>query len=144
MIFTLSFRIRVLRTKMAACLREVARGVLSYLDRLVCLEGELESLETKPQATKQSKPVQSIFDVMETLEEKANKVCQILAESGGGYVAKLWKKHGKNRIYISKDNGRRLNGYGYIDIDNNWDCSTVDGWANHWAIAAVREVIGDG
>ena len=126
---TLSFQIRVIKNQIAACLREIERGVKHYVDSLVVLETQLEKLESRME---------------KTFEQKVEEIVRILAEeSAGGYVAKLWQKHGKNRIYVSKDNGRRLNGYGYIDIDNNWDCSTVDGWANHWATAAVREVIGN-
>jgi len=80
-----------------------------------------------------------------TFDQQVEKIIDLLAnDSCGGYVAKHWTKYGKNRIYVSKDNGRRLNNYGYIDIDNNWDCSRVSGWANHWATAAVRKVIGIG
>ena len=128
---TLSFQIRTVKNQIAACLREIQRGVRQFVDRLIILEDKLEKLETE---VTMQEPL--------TFQEKVAKIIDILAnDSAGGYVAKLWQKHGKNRIYVSKDNGRRLNGYGYIDIDNNWDCSHVDGWANHWATAAVKEVI---
>lgn len=55
MIFTFSFQIRVLKTKMAACLREIQRGVISYLDTLTCLEGQLEKLEQRKSMKVQTK-----------------------------------------------------------------------------------------
>lgn len=42
---TLSYKIRVLKNQIAACLREIARGVRSFIDSLVILEGKLEKLE---------------------------------------------------------------------------------------------------
>ncbi len=44
---TLSYKIRVLKNQIAACLREIARGVKSFVDSLVILEGKLENLENK-------------------------------------------------------------------------------------------------
>ena len=41
---TLSFQIRVIKNQIAACLREIERGVKWFIDRLVLLEGELEKL----------------------------------------------------------------------------------------------------
>ena len=49
---TLSFQIRVIKNQIAACLREIARGVKSFIDRLVVLEGRLEELKEKQQETK--------------------------------------------------------------------------------------------
>jgi hypothetical protein len=42
---TLSFEIRTIKNQIAACLREIARGVKSFVDSLVILEGKLEKLE---------------------------------------------------------------------------------------------------
>lgn len=42
---TLSFKIRTIKNQIAACLREIARGVKSFVDSLVILEGKLEKLE---------------------------------------------------------------------------------------------------
>lgn len=119
-----------LKALIARLTRQISYGVRNgrkYILRLIDLENQLEAMNKTEL----------------TFEQKVAEIIRILAEeSAGGYIAKLWQKHGKNRIYVSRDNGRRLNGYGYIDIDDNWDCSTVDGWARHWATAAVREVIG--
>lgn len=44
---TLSFKIRTIKNQIAACLREIARGVKYFIDSLVILEGKLEKLESK-------------------------------------------------------------------------------------------------
>ena len=42
-----TFQIRVIKNQIAACLREIAKGVKSFVDHLVVLEGQLEKLEVK-------------------------------------------------------------------------------------------------
>lgn len=44
---TLSFKIRTIKNQIAACLREIARGAKSFVDRLVVLEGKLDELKVK-------------------------------------------------------------------------------------------------
>lgn len=43
MTITTSFQIRTIKNQIAACLREIERGVKSFVDRLVVLEGALEA-----------------------------------------------------------------------------------------------------
>jgi hypothetical protein len=49
---TLSFKIRTIKNQIAACLREIARGVKSFIDRLVVLESKLDDLEKAKQVEK--------------------------------------------------------------------------------------------
>ena len=42
-----TFQIRVIKNQIAACLREIAKGVKYFIDSLVVLEGQLEKLEAK-------------------------------------------------------------------------------------------------
>lgn len=42
---TLSFKIRTIKNQIAACLREIARGVKYFIDSLIILESKLEKLE---------------------------------------------------------------------------------------------------
>lgn len=44
---TLSFKIRTIKNQIAACLREIAKGAKSFVDRLVVLEGKLDELKVK-------------------------------------------------------------------------------------------------
>ena len=44
---TLSFQIRTVKNQIQACLREIQRGVRSFVDRLVILEDKLEKLEAQ-------------------------------------------------------------------------------------------------
>ena len=49
---TLSFKIRTIKNQIAACLREISRGVKSFIDRLVVLESKLDDLEKAKQMEK--------------------------------------------------------------------------------------------
>lgn len=42
-----TLQIRVIKNQISACLRAIANGVKSFVDRLVVLEGQLEKLEAK-------------------------------------------------------------------------------------------------
>ena len=44
---TLSYKIRVVKNQIRACLREIAKGVKYFIDSLIILEGKLEKLESK-------------------------------------------------------------------------------------------------
>jgi len=52
---TLSFQIRTVKNQIAACLREIERGVKWFIDRLVILEGKLEKLVAKTKECKSMK-----------------------------------------------------------------------------------------
>ncbi|MFM7366532.1 MAG: hypothetical protein ACKO2Z_01765, partial [Sphaerospermopsis kisseleviana] len=41
---TLCFKIRVMKNQITACLREISKGVKSFVDKLIILEGQLERL----------------------------------------------------------------------------------------------------
>ena len=47
-----TFQIRVIKNQITACLREIAKGVKSFVDRLIVLEGQLEKLLVKQEAKK--------------------------------------------------------------------------------------------
>ena len=52
---TLSFQIRVIKNQIAACLREIERGVKWFIDRLIVLEGQLDKLVAKTKECKAMK-----------------------------------------------------------------------------------------
>ena len=55
---TLSFKIRVIKNQIAACLREIARGVKYFIDSLVVLEDQLENLLANQEVKKVEKFVE--------------------------------------------------------------------------------------
>ena len=54
------------------------------------------------------------------LIKKIQKECENEPENkfGHQYSANRWEKHGKDRLYINRTNGRNRTSKGYIDLNN--------------------------
>ena len=69
MVSTNTFKIRTLKNQIAACLRAIASGLKSFIDRLVILEDKLEKLQQPTVITKQQiksvKGTNPLFDANE-------------------------------------------------------------------------------
>lgn len=74
---TLSFKIRTIKNQIAACLREIARGVKSFIDRLVVLEGHLDKLEEVKQVEKQVKDENYYYNLRQAVINKFQDVHHI-------------------------------------------------------------------
>ncbi|MFM6151393.1 MAG: hypothetical protein ACKPE3_00075 [Sphaerospermopsis kisseleviana] len=55
---TLCFKIRVIKNQITACLREIAKGVKSFVDRLILLENQMEILLSEQEAEKVEKYIE--------------------------------------------------------------------------------------
>jgi hypothetical protein len=71
-------------------------------------------------------------------KEKVQKIQSLMDENLRGYEVKLWEKNNMSRAYISKNNGRRVNDYGYIDL-KTLSVDRVRGDAQRWASTAIKE-----
>ena len=77
LIEAIKFKILILNKQIGACLREIYRGIKSYIDRLVILEDELEKLNE--QLNKEMTP--------ETNTINKNQIKSIKAKNGGHVTA---------------------------------------------------------
>ena len=126
---TLSFKIRTIKNQIAACLREIARGVKSFIDRLVVLEGELDKLEKVKQMEK----------YIELSTYRSAGVNAYLVEEGKDHTSNMYgtpiDRENQERAYRSKSHTVKVridnlpDGiYRFVEAGGSTGKKAIKGW----------------
>jgi hypothetical protein len=127
-----TFQIRVIKNQIAACLREIAKGVKSFVDRLVVLEGQLEKLVAKQEVKKVEK-------FIELSTYRSAGVNAYLVEEGKDHTHNMYGKpineENQQRAYRSKSHTVKVridnlsDGiYRFVEAGGSTGKKVVKGW----------------
>lgn len=63
---------------------------------------------------------------------------RIISTNYGDKLFKIWRKHGKNRLYIMRYDGKKT--YGYIDL-NNYKFFSLNGkFGEHFVFSMIKAI----
>jgi hypothetical protein len=127
-----TFQIRVIKNQIAACLREIAKGVKSFVDRLIVLEGQLAKLLVKQEVKKVEK-------FIELSTYRSAGVNAYLVEEGKDYTHNMYgapiNEENQQRAYRSKSHTVKVridnltDGiYRFVEAGGSTGKKVIKGW----------------
>lgn len=117
---TITFKIKVLRQAIAACLREIKRRVVSYIDRLVVLEDQLEKLIQKQLEAETVKPQPQQLSIFDIQQPATNMTDMTETKTDERFIQlRSYRRKGINAYLVKEGEDHTHNMYGTpIDQEN--------------------------